>query len=525
MSVAMREAEEFFDALDRHPVDALLIVDFDETLWLRNSTEMFLDSVRPRFLAAIVLQLLGALRPWRLLRNGNAYRDWIRVMAVLIVAPWSLWQWRRQAELLGPRYVNQALLQAIKARPERRVAVVSFGFREIVRPLLSAISTGLRLDESCSLRSGARLRVEGKAWAVERQFGPGELAHALAVTDSVADSDLLAASAGGFLVEWEGAHYQQAGLKPLMPFVYLQRVKRPDENYLRNAILGHDVPVLILAFALISSNPLLASASILLYVLAFFTFYEIGYHENDRLGLKLEARPKVWPAYDKLACNFSPAFAASVAVGISGFASLLAAQSLSWIPGALGFSGLPAFFAVWGSFLAFLLVIRLIFRWQNVIEPQGRIVPMLGLQIGRVLGYAIIFPTSVIGALFCIAHGVSRWLPYVVYRFGGDRRDVPNHLVAFLLLLLLAGATTIGGSADEVVGWQALLILAYSAVRAAKDLLRFHSVLRPISIERRECVCASEASPRTVEAINEGIQLTVQCDRHERIPDRPSPLS
>jgi phosphoserine phosphatase len=481
VSATLRDPQDVLAAVARHPANAPLVLDFDETLWLRNSTEMFLDSVRPRFLAAIVLQLLGIIKPWRLFRRSAAYRDWIRVVAVLVVAPWSLARWRRQAAKLGPQYVNADLLAAVRARPIGETAVVSFGFAEIIRPLLTNIDKQLRLLESCTLRSGAKLRLEGKAKALERHMGSDRLRGAMAVTDSLADTDLLEVSAQGLLVEWPDAHYEQAGLKPLMPFVYLQRVKRPDENYIRNAIFGHDLPVLILAYAMVSAQPLAAIASILIFVLAFFTSYETGYHENDKLGLKLEAKPKVSAQYHLLGRHFSPAFAWSVAILLSGIASLIAYRSASWIPSALGTGGLVGFLAVWTAFVGFLLFMRLLFRWQNVVEPQGRTVPMLGLQVGRVLGYALVFPTSVIGALFCVAHGISRWLPYVIYRFGGSRKDVPNHLNNFMLLVLFGLAVAIGGGLQSLLTWQAALIFGYAGLRAGKDLLSFRKRLRPLT--------------------------------------------
>jgi phosphoserine phosphatase len=470
----------FFQALDEHPAADLVVVDFDETLWLRNSTEEFLSSVRPRFLAAIVLQMLGMIKPWRLLQRGspNHYRDWIRVLAVMIVAPWSLWLWRRKAAELGPRYVNRRLLDAIERR-QGWYLLVSFGFREIVEPLLGAIDPRLQLRESCSFRSGAALRKEGKASALRRHVGPELLARALVITDSDADSDLLQASAKPFLVQWPDAHYEQAGLKPLMPFVYLQRVKRPDENYLRNAILGHDLPVLLLAYAAVSPEPVTASIAILLFVLSFFTAYETGYHENDRLGLLLERRPKVSANYHLLGKNFSPAFAWTCAILFAGVASLLSWQEATWVPATVR-SGILGFLDVWLAFVAFLVGMRLLFRWQNVIEPKGRIVPMLGLQVGRVLGYALIFPITVIGVLFCIAHGLSRWIPYMIYRFGGTRRDVPNHLNCLMLLLLLAGGVAIGAGTEFLLTWQSGLIFAYAGLRAAKDMLSFAPRLVPL---------------------------------------------
>ena len=481
-AIKPHEPSDFFQAADNHPPTDLVIVDFDETLWLRNSTEEFLSSVRPRFLAAMVLQVLGFIRPWKLLQRGspNHYRDWIRVLAVLTIAPWSLWLWRRRAADLGPRLVNRPLLEALQKMPGDKVQVVSFGFRQVVAPLLAAIDPKLTLFESCSLGSGAKLRIDGKALALHKHAGAEVLRRALVITDSEADRDLLQASDKAFLVQWPDAHYEQAGLRPLMPFVYLQRVKRPDENYVRDAILGHDWPVLILAFALVSTTPLLVTGAILLYVLAFFTAYEIGYVENDRLGLQLEKKPKVSPNFHALAPHFSPGFAWFVAVAVGGLASALVYDTHSWVPAALGLQGVPGFLAVWAAFIAFLLAMRLLFRWQAVIAPEGRIVPLLGLQVGRVLGYAVIFSTTIVGASFCIAHGISRWIPYVVYRFGGSRKTVPNHLNCLLVLVVIAGAIAIGGNASAFLNWQSALIFAYVTARAAKELLAFGNHLRPL---------------------------------------------
>jgi hypothetical protein len=86
----------------------------------------------------------------------------------------------------------------------------------------------------------------------------------------------------------------------------------------------------------------------------------------------------------------------------------------------------------------------------------------------------------VIGVLFCVAHGLSRWIPYVIYRFGGTRREVPNHLNCLLLLLLLAGGVAIGAGPAFLLTWQSGLILAYAGLRAAKDMLSFAPRLMPL---------------------------------------------
>lgn len=479
-----QSADGFYQALRSHPETSLVVLDFDETLWLRNSTESFLDSVRPRFLAAIVLQILGVLKPWRLFSNGKSshYRDWIRVISVQIVAPWSLMLWRRNAKELGLRYANRPLLEAVLNKTDSQIAVVSFGFREIIEPLLAAISPHLPLRESCDFRNGAQLRKEGKASALERHVGKDALRQSLVITDSEVDTDLLHASGKPFLVRWGDAKYEQAGLKPLMPFVYLQRVKRPDENYLRNAIIGHDLPVLILSYALISTNPIVVSCAIILYVISFFSAYEIGYYENDKMGMLIEKSPKFPPNFHSLGKNFSPGFAWSFAILIAGLASTVIVYRESWIFTNSVNVLSTNLFTVWGIFIFYLVVMRLQFRWLNTIDTQGRIVPMLGLQVGRVLGYALIFPTTVIGALFCVAHGISKWIPYVVYRFGGSRREVPNHLNCLLLLTLFACAIIIGGNVESLINWQACLIFVYAGARGAKDLLAFAPKLLPVRL-------------------------------------------
>lgn len=94
------------------------LVDFDETLWLRSSTEVYLASLRPRLLAFLVLTALDVLRPWRWLpgdRRTFLYRDWIRVSVTSLLLPWSLLLWRRQAKGLGRRWQNGPLVDALLA--------------------------------------------------------------------------------------------------------------------------------------------------------------------------------------------------------------------------------------------------------------------------------------------------------------------------------------------------------------------------------------------------------------------------
>src|SRR6516162_5646045 len=68
-----------------------ILVDFDETLYLRNSTENFIDCARPGLLALLLLRVLGVLKPWRLTGGNNTQDTW-RVCVVSIFLPWTFWR-------------------------------------------------------------------------------------------------------------------------------------------------------------------------------------------------------------------------------------------------------------------------------------------------------------------------------------------------------------------------------------------------------------------------------------------------
>ena len=81
---------EAVSLIESTPLDSYIIVDFDETLILRNSTEEYLDSIQPRFIAAFLLYLISLFKPWIFL--GKVLRihisqDWIRVFFVTALFP------------------------------------------------------------------------------------------------------------------------------------------------------------------------------------------------------------------------------------------------------------------------------------------------------------------------------------------------------------------------------------------------------------------------------------------------------
>jgi hypothetical protein len=454
-----------------------VIVDFDETLWLRNSTETFLSNVSPSLWVGFWLQLLGLVRPWRWLspKDPDQTRDWVRVLTIVIVAPWSIWQWNKVAVKLAKQHLNQNLYHAL-IQSKHPVMVASYGFGFVIQPLLDSLNASWPLIVASDLKTAPNLRKEGKGAAVVKVLGVEVVQKGLSISDSKLDNDLLAMTRYSALLQWPEAKYQQAGLKPMLPFVYLKKIKRPDESYFTRAILGHDYLLLLLIFSLASTTPLLSALCLLLFVLSYFTAYEIGYYENDRLGLINECKPKVSKDYHKLAHNFVPYFSWIMSGLLAILASIVATQV----------NGLRSVFYhdniytsaihIWLVFVILLIGVRLVFAWFNRLPEIGRIVPMLALQLARTTGYLLIFSTSMTGVLFCISQALSQWIPYMIYRFGGSRNQFPIHLVNFMLLLCfltIVSLNYVGSFSTIWHHWLTWVLVGYSMLRAAIELRTF----------------------------------------------------
>src|SRR4051794_15050488 len=95
------EPDSALKALVRH--DGPLLLDVDETAYLRNSTEDFLDTASPGLFGLLLLRLLDAVRPWRW-TGGEATRDFWRVRIVTLFMPWIWARWYRRVNVLAVRF-------------------------------------------------------------------------------------------------------------------------------------------------------------------------------------------------------------------------------------------------------------------------------------------------------------------------------------------------------------------------------------------------------------------------------------
>ncbi|MBW8191460.1 hypothetical protein K0504_10470 [Neiella marina] len=469
-----RQKEALLADIKQLPANQKLLVEFDGVICQHNLIERFLQTIKPSFIVAMILQCLDMIRYGLLLQRADAQRHRRRLQYTLWLQPNAKQKWAAYVNQQPDNWFNLAILRQLQLTHSGQFQLYSTSPDWIVTPVLA------RFEKT--------LAHESSALSV---MGDQELAKAQPNFDVlIAGSSLLppqlASMPTKLLLDDAYGISCEAGQLPMLPFVYTKKVKRPNESYFTRAVIGHDYLTLVLVFALASPEPLLCAASLLLFVLAYFSAYEIGYFENDRLGLCFEAKPKVSQNYRMFAQYFKPAAAWGFALILAVPASLLATQvsniSLSFMEG----HQFSEWWKIWLVFVAFMATVRLVFAWFNRIHEKGRIVPMLLLQLARTSGYLCLFSTSLIGVLFCLSHGLSKWFPYVVYRFGGSRRGMPNHLINMFLLTLMLASMAVGPNGDltDVLSAHGLLIISYAALRALKDIWSFRhemALLRKIN--------------------------------------------
>jgi hypothetical protein len=444
-----------------------IIVDLDETLYLRNTTEDFLDTAVPGLAAVVLLRALELLQPWRL--TGADTRDVWRVSTILLLMPWTLLLWRRRTHALAAE-VNAPLRDVI-ADAEDRTVIATLGFGPVVRPLIARF--GLDRARVVAMRP-FRLddRRRGKLALVREAIGPAALGRALVVTDSPDDRALLEAVRVPLLVRWPGARWLPALRRVYIPGQYLSRVKRPGAQYVRRMILPEDFAFWVLSSVFIAPNPVTHVIGLTLLLLSLWTIYERGYVDNDRAAARYEADPRLtaeFHGHDVATPRVTP----WVWAAASGVAGLCALAWPAWpTPGAI---------ATWGGVLVGLALLYAVY---NSVDKPTRIWLFTPLHLIRVAAFAAIVPVTLAGAAALFANVAARWLPYFHYRTAGDATwRIPikllrlNFFVFAVIPLFAAGGATV---ADLSLA----ALLAWNLVRARSELI---AAMRSASrIDRRK---------------------------------------
>jgi hypothetical protein len=445
-----------------------VVVDLDETLWLRNSTEEYLDSIRPRWLVAAVLMVLRILPVWRLFGTHDDAEDWFRVLVCSALFPWALPAWRRRVRDAGPRHLNAELADAIAARPAQAtpVVVATRGFLPVVRPLVDSFDLGTVDLVACRALAGRTDRRAGKLAMLEERYGAAWVESAVVITDSEADRALLDRCGTAVLVTWADARYEPTP-RAYAPFAYTELYKRKGQRYVFHIVLVGDVALWAIATTTVA--PIGVGWHLIglaLLAVSFWCVYDIGYLENDRVAERYEDDP------------VSPDRA------LPGRMFVVSAWVWALGTGAVGVAILrPGEFAkgmtLW---LVLLLGLRLAYLLYNHLDKSTRPILYVVLQSLRLLAPLAVVPVANAGIIALLLCSWSRSLQYATYRALRTGWVIVPHRLIDLTQLMIAYIILgrIGVRLEPVVMVAMLVWLGFTARGEARQMLRsVHFLHRP----------------------------------------------
>ena len=476
-----------FDATPEEAMHAIathrgtVLVDFDETLYLRNSTEDFIGSAWPGPLAYLLMRILEVLRPWRL-TGGERTRDVWRVAAIRLLFPWSLWAWRRLAPRLAREATNARLADSLEYCRQPK-AVVSLGFEPIVAPLLAAM--GLQ-DVRLLAMDPWRLadRAAGKKAMVEKLLGVQEVCDALLVTDSLDDRDLLESCLQPLRVVWPEAAFREAFHQVYIPGMYTSRIKRPGIRYIYRSIVSDEFSLWVLASIPLVTQPGLHVLGLALLCVSFWAIYETGYVDNDAIGARHEADPNLSRQFFESKVRRSTVLAWLWAAGC-GIAALIL---LRW-----PLAPAPADVLAW---TAVLLLTHFWFMLYNRLDKRSRIWLFAGLQALRAASFVAVVSITLVGAAALMAHILARWVPYYAYRVtGAGYNDEAAGTSRLLFYILIAGGAAMALGWEAVWSVSGLVLLLWLAFKARRELLR---IARSVHFITRRPLAVNEVAKRPV---------------------------
>jgi hypothetical protein len=464
---------------DATPTDALhavashretLFVDLDETLYLRNSTEDFIDLARPALLARMLLRALDWVCPWSL-TGGARTRDVWRVGLVWVLFPWTRWRWHRRVHALAREFGNQQLTTALR-RSRGELVILTAGFRPIVKPLVSALGFPHARIVAARLTSFADRR-NGKLHAALASLGHDQVRSSLVVTDSLDDLPLLAHCARPLRTVWPGARFPHALSRVYLPGDYITQVKRPGESYILRVILQEDFMFWVLSSLSAARQHWLHVPALACLLASFWTIYERGYVDNDWAATHLE--------HDgKLSQNFWQAPVATPAVQPWIWALLLGGCGITLLQWP---DPQPHSYLIW---LTVLTSTYVVFKIYNRVDKATRIWLYAALQLARSAAFVPLVPVPTAGSVGLSALALSRWVPYYMYRLSnGKWPQLQPNLIRLLFYLMLAGIFAAADGASVMLTWTGGALALWNLARSRTEIISTLRNMRLLSRRRR----------------------------------------
>jgi hypothetical protein len=396
--------------------DGKIFVDFDHTIFSCNSTELFIASCKPTFMAAAIDFVVRDCIPWRLtgLPRWFRLRDFVCCALIVLLMPWTLLLWRRQAPALFSRYESHEVLNALEKLDPSRMVVVTFGMEFIVRSLLR----GTRWENiplvATPLVLPRRHFARGKLALLSEMFGSSAVAASTSISDSLDDRDLLSASRHGILIQPQGEEFRSAE-HCYFPLRYTIKAKYNLVHMVDKIILV-DLLLLVLSTSRDFDDLLRRLVCMPFLVASLTCVYEMGYFENDTVAARSESKPTLTDDVRRfLAYPMYPsAWLWAVGLGVAGCAAAVFTRSMP-------FDALvPAIM----SWVISLVLLRMVFFIYNQQEVQHRIFIYPVLQLMKYLPVFFLIQPTMMGVILVISQVAMMSMVYTAYRLGGKTKDL-----------------------------------------------------------------------------------------------------
>lgn len=375
------------------------IVDLDETLYLRNSTEQLIALATPGIVAAYLLRVLDIVAPWRWTGGWDCRDNW-RLLLVLCLFPWTLGRWRRFCRDQASSFVNVPLRDALSGRSD--LIVASNGYRRVIVPLMRSFDLPEARLICCDLRRFSH-RTGGKLKLVREHLTEQEITSSTVITDSIKDAPLLAVCRAPCLTVWQEARFEEALYgRAYLPGDYLTKWKRPRQRAMRMLVKEDLIPWILAGLG----TQLSVQQAAALFVLFFsmWCFYDFGYYDNDQCALKYEE--------DGM---FTPEAQALVAHGLP--LQMVVMGSILGVLGVMLVEAPAGPLIAGGAWFAGMAVLTLVYRWYNRIDKNSRVWVYLLLQAFRCGALFLVVPATAVGYALAGSQMIARWIDYDVYRY------------------------------------------------------------------------------------------------------------
>ncbi len=441
----------------------LAVLDFDHTLLLGNSTELYISNAKPRLLAEIIDKTVARVSR----RLSSRLPDRARVLAISILLPWSILFWRKSADKISRERLNWPLWEAVNAKVGDRIIIVSNGFSVLISPLLKRCAClGYKypsLIASDLLPGGRDIRTEGKVSAIEKNYPDVEWRKAVGVTDSLEDLDLLEKSGQSVLTRWNEPRMKAT--LGYFPFRYVSQGKYPAHEYVSGQIFGQDLIIWLVLFV----KELPDLFPVFLFFVSFYAIYEIGYYENDIKASREETTPTLSGSQGHFECY---------SINIYGWLTALITSGAGFV--LLNINQAYLSFLLWMIFLVFL---RVVFFTYNSKPPEKRIPYYILLQFLKNYGGLVVLIPTTTGLILALSHLFQHTVVYIIYRCGGDKTKFKRALNRLIFFCLGSVCLYFSGISQPIAYFAVALVwLLYQVIITDLGLSRWsaQSILRKL---------------------------------------------